>query len=260
MFVYMRNLKRSKEKDEKVIAELSAANERVIAANETKTRFLQNMTHEIRTPMNAISGFSQLLATSGDLLSPEEKNEFSGYIINNTRMMSMLLDDIIASQLMDKGEYKVNMEESDCETICRNAIMAAEHRLQPGVQMRFVPSVELPFRFVTDPMRATQVLTNLLTNACKHTREGEIRLGCTLDETAGMIAFSVEDTGPGIPESEAEHIFERFVKLDNFVQGTGLGLSISREIASNMGGSVFLDTSYSPGARFVFTLPDSHNL
>ena len=260
MFVYMRNLKRSKEKDEKVIAELSAANERVIAANEAKTRFLQNMTHEIRTPMNAISGFSQLLATSGDLLSPEEKNEFSGYIINNTRMMSMLLDDIIASQLMDKGEYKVNMEESDCETICRNAIMAAEHRLQPGVQMRFVPSVELPFRFVTDPMRATQVLTNLLTNACKHTREGEIRLGCTLDETAGMIAFSVEDTGPGIPESEAEHIFERFVKLDNFVQGTGLGLSISREIASNMGGSVFLDTSYSPGARFVFTLPDSHNL
>ena len=257
MFVYMRALKRSKEKDEKVIAELSAANERVIAANEAKTRFLQNMTHEIRTPMNAISGFSQLLATSGDLLSQEEKNEFSGYIINNTRMMSMLLDDIIASQLMDKGEYKVNMEESDCETICRNAIMAAEHRLQPGVQMRFVPSVELPFRFVTDPMRATQVLTNLLTNACKHTKQGEIRLGCSLDEVPGMIAFSVEDTGPGIPESEAEHIFERFVKLDDFVQGTGLGLSISREIASNMGGRVFLDTSYSPGARFVFTLPGS---
>lgn len=255
MFIYMRNLKRTKEKDEQVIAELSAANERVIAANETKTRFLQNMTHEIRTPMNAISGFSQLLATSGDYLSQKEKEEFSGYIINNTRMMSMLLDDIIASQQMDKGEYKVTLEMSDCESICRNAIMAAEHRLQPGVQMRFVPSVELPFRFVTDPMRATQVLTNLLTNACKHTKQGEIRLGCSLNEVPGMVSFSVEDSGPGIPASEAEHIFERFVKLDDFVQGTGLGLSISREIAANMGGNVYLDTSYGPGARFVFTLP-----
>ena len=257
MFIYMRNLKRTKEKDEQVIAELSAANERVIAANETKTRFLQNMTHEIRTPMNAISGFSQLLATSGDYLSQKEKEEFSSYIINNTRMMSMLLDDIIASQQMDKGEYKVTLEMSDCESICRNAIMAAEHRLQPGVQMHFVPSLKLPFRFVTDPMRAEQVLTNLLTNACKHTKQGEIRLGCSLDEVPGMIAFSVEDTGPGIPESEAEHIFERFVKLDDFVQGTGLGLSISREIAANMGGNVYLDTSYGPGARFVFTLPGS---
>ena len=167
----------------------------------------------------------------------------------------MLLDDIIASQQMDKGEYKVTLEMSDCENICRNAIMAAEHRLQPGVQMRFVPSVELPFSFVTDPMRAAQVLTNLLTNACKHTKQGEIRLGCSVDEVPGMVAFSVEDTGPGIPASEAEHIFERFVKLDDFVQGTGLGLSISREIAAAMGGNVFLDTSYGPGARFVFTLP-----
>ena len=256
MFIYMRNLKRTKEKDEQVIAELSAANEQVRLANESKTRFLQNMTHEIRTPMNAISGFSQLLATSGDYLSPEEKAEFSGYIINNTRMMSMLLDDIIASQQMDKDEYKVTLEMSDCENICRNAMMAAEHRLQPGVQMLFVPSVELPFSFVTDPMRTAQVLTNLLTNACKHTKQGEIRLGCSLNEVPGMIAFSVEDTGPGIPESEAEHIFERFVKLDSFVQGTGLGLSISREIAASMGGNVFLDTSYSPGARFVFTLPE----
>ena len=257
MFVYMRILKRNKEKDEQVIAELSAANEQVRLANETKTRFLQNMTHEIRTPLNAISGFSQLLATSGDLLSQEEKNEFSGYIINNTKMMSMLLDDITTSQQMDNGEYKVTLEMSDCEQICRNAIMAAEHRLQPGVRLLFVPSVELPFRFVTDPLRATQVLTNLLTNACKHTQQGEIRLGCSLNEVPGMIAFSVEDTGPGIPESEAEHIFERFVKLDSFVQGTGLGLSISREIAATMGGNVFLDTSYSPGARFVLTLPRS---
>ncbi|MBQ9410918.1 MAG: ATP-binding protein [Bacteroidales bacterium] len=105
----------------------------------------------------------------------------------------------------------------------------------------------------TDPLRVQQILTNLLTNACKHTQAGVIRLGCSRD--ANTLYFSVEDTGPGIPESEAEHIFERFVKLDEFVQGTGLGLSISREIASKLGGEVHLDTSYSPGARFVFSLP-----
>ena len=259
MFVYVRILKLNKKKDEQQIAELSEANERVRAANEVKTRFLQNMTHEIRTPMNAISGFSQLLAISGDSLSQNEKDEFSRYIISSTRMMSMLLDDIITSQMMDKGEYKVTLEECDCESICRNAIMAAEHRLQSGVSMSFVPSVELPLSIVTDPMRAEQVLTNLLTNACKHTRQGEIRLGCSLDEIPDMISFSVEDTGPGIPESEAEHIFERFVKLDSFVQGTGLGLSISREIAANLGGNVFLDTSYRTGARFIFTLPKTNH-
>lgn len=76
-----------------------------------------------------------------------------------------------------------------------------------------------------------------------------------MEEVPGMIAFSVEDTGPGIPEGEAQRIFERFVKLDDFVQGTGLGLSICREIAAKMNGKIYLDTSYSPGARFVFAVP-----
>ena len=126
---------------------------------------------------------------------------------------------------------------------------------QPGVQLLFKPSMELPFTFTSDALRIQQVLTNLLTNACKHTKEGEIRLGCSMEEVPGMIAFSVEDTGPGIPEGEAQRIFERFVKLDDFVQGTGLGLSICREIAAKMNGKIYLDTSYGPGARFVFAVP-----
>ncbi len=103
----------------------------------------------------------------------------------------------------------------------------------------------------------SQVLVNLLTNACKHTVRGEIRLGCSLTDVPGMLSFSVEDTGPGIPASEAEHIFERFVKLNAFVQGTGLGLSICRQIAHALGGSVYLDTEYTGGARFVFNIPVS---
>lgn len=252
---YVRNLRRTQKKDEKMIAELTAANERVMKADAAKDRFIQNMTHELRTPLNAITGFSQLLALPDGMFSSEEKEEFGKHVLNNTSMMTMLLDDLMSTSAMDSGGYRITMGEAECESICKEAINAAEHRLQPGVQLLFKPSMELPFTFTSDALRIQQVLTNLLTNACKHTKEGEIRLGCSLEEVPGMISFSVEDTGPGIPEGEAQRIFERFVKLDDFVQGTGLGLSICREIAAKMNGKIYLDTSYGPGARFVFAVP-----
>ena len=252
---YVRNLRRTQRKDEKMIAELTSANERVLKADAAKDRFIQNMTHELRTPLNAITGFSQLLALPDGMFSADEKEEFGKHVMNNTSMMTMLLDDLMSTSAMDSGGYKITMGEAECESICNEAIRAAEHRLQSGVQLLFKPSMELPFTFNSDALRIQQVLTNLLTNACKHTSAGEIRLGCSLEEVPGMIAFSIEDTGPGIPEGEAQRIFERFVKLDDFVQGTGLGLSICREIAVKMNGKIYLDTSYSPGARFVFAVP-----
>lgn len=257
LFFYFRFRTQQKalEKDEKMIADLQAANEKARIADETKTRFLQNMTHELRTPLNAITGFSQLLALPDGTFPPEEKNEFSQHILNNTSMLTMLLDDIIQSSAMDAGGYKVNIGDAECERICHLALKSVEHRLQPGVQLKFCPAMALPFHFQTDPLRVQQLLTNMLTNACKHTREGEIRLGCSLDEAADKIRFSIEDTGPGIPADQAERIFERFVKLNEFVQGTGLGLSICREIAGKLDGRVWLDTSYTGGARFLLELP-----
>lgn len=255
MYLCIRDQRKAIEKDKRMIADLTAANERVKLADETKTRFIQNMSHEIRTPLNAITGFSQLLAMPDGMFPAEEKEDFSNHIINNTKMLTMLLDDIMDASAMDSGGYKISLEDAECGTICRQALSAAEHRLQPGVELKFLPEIELPFTFHTDPLRVQQVLTNLLTNACKHTSAGEIRLGCALQQEQGMMAFRVEDTGSGIPAAEAERIFERFVKLDDFIQGTGLGLSICREIAQKMGGNVWLDTAYTSGARFVFTVP-----
>lgn len=252
---YVRNLRRTQRKDEEMIAELTAANERVLKADAAKDRFIQNMTHELRTPLNAITGFSQLLALPDGTFSAEEKEEFGKHVVNNTSMMTMLLDDLISTSAMDSGGYRITVGEAECESICKEAMTAAEHRLQAGVQLLFRPAMKLPFTFKSDALRIQQVLTNLLTNACKHTSAGEIRLGCSLQEIPGMLAFSVEDTGSGIPPEEAQRIFERFVKLDDFVQGTGLGLSICREIADKMGGRIYLDTSYSHGARFVFAVP-----
>ena len=256
LYIYVRNLRKSQRKDRMMIAELTEANERARAADVAKTQFIQNMTHELRTPLNAISGFSQVLSMTDDM-SAQDKKEMAGYIVDNTNIMTMLIDDIINSSAMDRNEYEVVMGDAECGQICRDAMATAEYRLQRGVRMRFKPSMPIPYELKTDARRVQQVLINLLTNACKHTVKGEIRLGCSLTEVPGMLSFSVEDTGPGIPASEAEHIFERFVKLDSFVQGTGLGLSICRQIAQSLGGSVYLDTGYNGGARFVFNIPVS---
>ena len=250
----IRTLKKNKKKDEARIAELQEANEKVRLADAAKTRFVQNMSHEVRTPLNAIVGFSQLLSLPDGSFAPDEKDEFAGHIINNTKMLTMLLDDILNASAMDSGNYSINYEDGECNFMAQAAISSSEHRLQPGVTMQYIPLPE-PFTFRTDPRRVQQILINLLTNACKHTTEGSITLACSLTENPGEVTFSVTDTGPGVPPEQAEAIFDRFTKLNEFVQGTGLGLSICRDIAGRMGGRVFLDTAYpGPGARFVFAV------
>ena len=235
---------------------LREANERVRMADNAKTRFVQNMSHEVRTPLNAIVGFSQLLSLPDGSLDPEEKEEFASHIVNNTKMLTMLLDDILNASAMDNGNYSINYEEGEKDYMAQAAISSAEHRLQPGVQLYYAPEEPEPFTFVTDPRRVQQILINLITNACKHTSKGEIKVSSSLSEHPGYLSYAVTDTGPGVPPDQAEKIFERFTKLNDFVQGTGLGLSICRDIAGRMGAQVYLDTAWKgPGARFVFSIP-----
>ena len=164
---------------------LREANEKAELANAAKTRFVQNMSHEVRTPLNAIVGFSQLLSLPDGSFSPEEKEEFSNHIVNNTKMLTMLLDDILNASAMDSGNYRITFEDGEAGFICQSAISSAEHRLQPGVTMTYVPQFEGQHMFRTDPRRVQQILINLLTNSCKHTTKGEIKLGCSLKENPG---------------------------------------------------------------------------
>ncbi len=256
-WLHIRNLRRANERDEKRISELKEANEKVRLADAAKTRFVQNMSHEVRTPLNAIVGFSQLLSLPDGSFPEEEKEEFAGHIINNTKMLTMLLDDILNTSAMDSGNYRISYEDGEVNFICEAAISSAEHRLRPGVTMRYAPEGDgAPFYFRTDPRRVQQILINLLTNACKHTEKGEIVLSSSLTAKPGYVRFAVTDTGTGVPPEQAEAIFDRFTKLNDFVQGTGLGLSICRDIAGRMGSKVFLDTTYTAGgARFVFDVP-----
>lgn len=255
-WIHIRSLQKSKKRDGQRIEELREANEKVRLADAAKTRFVQNMSHEVRTPLNAIVGFSQLLALPDGTLDPAEKDEFADHIVNNTKMLTMLLDDILNASAMDSGKYHISYEEGEKDFMAQAAISSAEHRLQPGVRMYYDPAEPEPFTFTTDPRRVQQILINLLTNACKHTEKGEIKLASSLQEHPGYVTYSVTDTGPGVPPEDAERIFNRFTKLNDFVQGTGLGLSICRDISKRMSAKVFLDTGYTGGgARFVFMVP-----
>ena len=237
---------------EKANSDLRIAKEKAEKADMLKTQFVQNMSHEIRTPLNAIVGFAQLLALPDGFNSEEEKAQYSEYINNNSNMLMMLIDDILDISDAENGNYKIAMEDTPCNFICRSAIKSVDYRTPPGVEMIFTTEVDDSYTVNTDPRRAQQVIINYLTNACKHTEKGSITVHCSTSENPGHVTFSVTDTGCGVPPEMAENIFERFTKLDAFKQGAGLGLNICSTIAQKMGAEVKLDTSYTEGARFIF--------
>lgn len=226
-----------------------------IDANRSKTMMLQNMTHEIRTPLNAMFGFSQLLSMPEGSVSDEEKREYFNYIYNSFNMLSMLIDDVLDVANAEHGNYKIQKSEFKVNEVCRSAVQMAEMRLMAGVNMYFTSEVDDDYTVLSDSRRIEQVLVNFLTNACKHTRKGEIHLHLSTTENPGRLTFSVTDTGTGVPENIAKDVFKRYKKADDETQGSGLGLHICKTIADKLGAEIKLDETYTEGARFVFVLP-----
>ena len=221
-------------------------------ANKMKSLFIQNMSHEIRTPLNAIIGFTDLLNESDDELDKSDKEQFRGLIHDNGNLLTTLINDILDLSKLESGTYDMHLTSLSASTLCKNAIASVQNRVKEGVRLFFDdPGYEIIFD--SDPQRVLQVLTNLLTNACKCTNEGNITL--SYKKIDDNISFSVTDTGCGIPAGDAEKIFDRFEKLDKFKQGTGLGLNICKQIAKLLHGDIYLDTTYTAGARFVFKQP-----
>lgn len=231
--------------------------QKAIVANNLKDDFIQNMSHEIRTPLNAIVGFSQMLSDPQmeGLISPEEKQEYGALIKANTNMMTSLVEDILSLTDIENGHYKMQTNEYSLNEMCRFSIDTTRIRCPKEVEMYYTTDVSDDYKVLTDSHRVQQVVMNMLTNSCKHTTQGKIHLHCTVNEPEEKIIFSVTDTGKGVPPEMAEVIFERYKKLDMFVQGTGLGLSICRIIAELLEGQMYLDTTYTDGgARFIFEM------
>lgn len=227
-----------------------------IAANKAKTMFLHNMSHEIRTPLNAMFGFSQLLGMPDGSWNDEEREQYNAHVRNSYNMLEMLINDIIDIADSEHGNYRIEIEDVHVNDVCRNALMSVEYRKPEGVDMYFTSDLSDGHTVKSDGRRIQQVLINYLTNSCKNTRQGNIHLHCSAQERPGKLVFSVTDTGCGVPEEKADVIFQRFAKLDQFVQGSGLGLNICQVIADKLGGQVSLDREYRNGARFVFVIDD----
>lgn len=233
--------------------ELSSEREKAVRDSERKSAFLQNMSHDVRTPLNAILGFSQLLALPDGSNTQEEKEQYVNYISSNSEVLLMLVDDILNLSEIENGDLHVVYKNVACNDMCQNILKCVEFRAPDGVQMRFTSNVDDKYKIMTDRRRVQQVLVNFLTNACKHTSQGEIVLDCEVQEDKGTVQFSVIDTGEGVPADIRDNLFERFVQR-GIVDSHGIGLNICWTIAEAMGGVVRLDTTYTKGAKFDFIL------
>lgn len=229
--------------------DLRLATVRAENANQMKTHFVANVSHEIRTPLNAIVGFSGLL----NEVTEEEQAEFINLIHVNTDLLLKIINDVLDLSQLESGNFVLNIRSANMEYCCQEVLQGIRQKVNKGVELTFThPDVSVVL--TTDAERVSQLLANLLLNAAKYTEEGEINLDYKVDEASQEVIFTVTDTGCGIPLDKHETIFGQFVKIDEFKQGVGLGLPICREIAKCLGGSLFIDSSYTSGTRFIFKL------
>lgn len=240
----------------KQIASLTQELEEARQENKLKDVYLHNLCHEIRNPLNAVVGFAQLVSLPDDIVSQKEKEEYSDYITQNSSLLMLVVDDILNISDIKSGNYKISKAPALLNNIGVSVIASVKYRVTDKVKLSFTSDFDDSFMLVTDVRRVQQILINFLTNAIKHTSEGSIVLHCSRDENPGMVTFSVTDTGEGVPSEQADKIFDRFTKLNDFVEGTGLGLNICKTLAERLKGKVYLDKTYSEkGARFVFAHP-----
>lgn len=251
-------LRRSRRLSAKLVKqgkELLVAKYNAEEANHAKSRFIANISHEIRTPLNAVLGFSQLIANDQIELTAEERKQYADLIMTNGNMLLKLVDDVLDMSKIEAGKLKFNIGEHDVVALVNTAAKIAEtNNKSEDVEIRVATSIS-HLTIETDRERLLQVLANLTTNAKKCTEHGSITIALEKQPNDDMISISVSDTGCGIPKEKAQEVFERFSKLDSFRQGTGLGLSICRAFVEELGGKIWVDTTYTEGARFVFTHP-----
>ena len=221
--------------------QLRSETKRARESGQMKTLFLANMTHEIRTPINAIVGFTEVLSS---LTGEEEKKEVIRIVKNNCDMLLRLIDDILTASSLESGQMDIRPVEVDFSKSFNELFESLRPRVQePGVEfINDNPYATLPITVDVD--RVSQVITNFLTNAVKYTHQGHIKLGYRTEartiegkQLEGLYVYC-EDTGDGIAPEVQPKIFDRFFKVDDFVQGTGLGLSICKAFTDACHGAI----------------------
>ena len=245
-------LKRQREKVKLSTQKLATSRINAENAMRAKSVFLSNMSHEIRTPLNAIVGFSDVLSAGG--ASEEEQRGYFEIIRTNSDLLLRLINDILDVSRLEADRVILSLESCNVVQICQQVVASVAQARRSTNQFLFECEREV-VEMRTDVQRLQQVVINLLSNADKFTKEGTITLKLEPDTARNVAVFSVTDTGCGIPLDKHKRVFERFEKLNEYVQGTGLGLSICKLTVEKWGGEIWIDPAYTDGARFMFTHP-----
>ena len=229
--------------------ELEAARIKAEESDRLKSAFLANMSHEIRTPLNAIVGFSKLVI---DAECTNEKEQYAEIIERNSEILLNLFNDILDLSSLEADSLSFNIRPIKLIDICLQLEQQFCYKVKNGTKL-ILDDVDTELYVSGDWNRIIQIISNLLSNAAKFTPKGEIHFGYR--EKEDFVEFYVKDSGIGIPAERVATIFQRFGKINDFVQGTGLGLTLCRMLVEKMGERIWLRSQEGKGSRFYFTLP-----
>ena len=229
--------------------ELEAARIKAEESDRLKSAFLANMSHEIRTPLNAIVGFSKLVI---DAECTNEKEQYAEIIERNSEILLNLFNDILDLSSLEADSLSFNIRPIKLIDICLQLQQQFCYKVKNGTKL-ILDDVDTELYVSGDWNRIIQIISNLLSNAAKFTPKGEIHFGYR--EKEDFVEFYVKDSGIGIPAEKVATIFQRFGKINDFVQGIGLGLTLCRMLVEKMGGRIWLRSQEGKGSRFYFTLP-----
>ena len=221
-------------------------------ASQMKSLFLANMSHEIRTPLNAVEGFARIMAETD---SQEERLKYMEIIDSNNGRLLALINEILDLSRVEAGEISIKKTMTDLNELCRSLQLIFKFRCSETVQLIWTkPNMNVTLN--TDSNRLTQVFSNLISNALKHTSKGNITYGYRLINDGQEVEFFVSDTGSGIAPEDQEKIFETYMSRDAEEQkGYGLGLSLCKIIVEKMKGSISVTSKLGEGSTFRFILP-----
>ena len=225
-----------------------------IEADERKSAFVLDMAHQIRTPLNIISGFAQVLTFNFHKFTDDELKDIRGRMRSSSITIHRIAKMLAASsKTIADRKPQLHFTTFNSVLACREVIASVMMENTDALPIEFLPDVAADHTVSTDRRSLMLVLSELLTNSCRFTREGFIKLGISI--AGNDVQFVVWDTGIGIPEDKRADMFDQFTKADSFSEGVGLGLSFCKYTASLLGGDLTYDESYGPGSRFVVSLP-----
>ena len=233
--------------------QLERAYQHALESDKMKAAFIQNISHEIRTPLNIINGYAQVLSSPSFHLSDQERKEISHTMMRNTDVITRLVNETLELSSMESESGADKKDKVQLHRLIGDMVHDHQQLTDHQLQINYISSLSPDFEIMTSEVLLRRIVDTLIDNAIKNTTKGSITIRTAVSDD--ILTISIEDTGTGIPEGEEEHIFERFVKLDDFKKGLGLGLPLCRTLCKRLGGNVTLDKDYQPGARFVVTLP-----